>query len=56
MFSMIILSINNPKILKSAIESLRRAMKTLNFGLDDPFCDPENLERSSTQCFLTSEG
>ena len=38
--------VSNTSILKSAVKSLRRAMQNLNFGLDNTFCDTENLKKS----------
>ena len=38
--------VSNTSILKSAVKSLRPAMQTLNFGLDNTFFDTENLKRS----------
>lgn len=47
--------INNVNTLKSDGESLKRAMQTVNFGLDDIFCDAENLKRSWKNTIISSE-
>ena len=47
--------INNVNTLKSDGESLKRAMQTVNFGLDDIFCDAENLRRSWKNTIISSE-
>ena len=38
--------IHNINTFKWAGKSLRRAMQTVNLGLDDTFCDAKNLKRS----------